>query len=36
MSEKRIMELKRHIVEIGKTMYQMHLTDSLSGNIVAV
>jgi len=31
MSERRIVELKRQIVEIGKTMYQRHLTDSLGG-----
>jgi len=33
MSEKRILELKRQIVETGKTMYRRHLTDSLGGNI---
>jgi len=31
MSERGIVELKRQIVEIGKTMHQRHLTDSLGG-----
>lgn len=35
MSEERIVRLKNQIIEIGKTMYQRHLTDSLGGNISA-
>ncbi len=33
MSEKKILDLKRQIIETGKTMYRRHLTDSLGGNI---